>query len=365
MVAPITVKLNGDVKGLEGALVEGSKHIKVFGQDVGVRLPPKLNLAVQATKGLAKVTKEVASSAKDAAAEEKIFNDAMTAATGKTGDYNAALDDVINQSMKLAFTDTETRKALASLTTATGDAAVSAELLAASQDIARVAGVDLEAASDAVAKAYAGQDTALVRMLPGLEQGADAMGTIENATKLAAGASDTYAKSSQATGEKVKIAFGEIAETVGAALGPSLRQLGAALKPLLIAFGELASVILPPLLKLLDRLINVATLAATAITKIVTAVTKLISKIKELLKPLTDAVNKLHQLDFNPFTASGTATTSAARSVNATAAGIPQTGAVTINIYGDPAVIEARVIRALRGYQARNGVGAVLTPGRM
>lgn len=370
MVAPITVKIDGEVDPLKKALGDASKSVKVFGHDMEVSLPTsKLDIAVEATKLLAKGTKAVASAAKDAAAEEKIFQDAMSAATGESADYNAALDETIKQSQRLAFTDTETRKALASLTTATGDAAISQELLAGAQDIARLAGVDLEAATDAVAKAYAGSDTALMRMLPGLEKGTDAMGTIENATKLAEGAANTYAASSQAMGDKVKIAFGEIAETVGQALGPALRDLGAALKPLLISFGKLAQQILPPLLKLLERLIGIAARVASAISKIVDAVAKLIAKIRELLAPLTEAVNKLQDLipGGKAFLSGGAAVsqvaTVAAQGVEP-AAFRSGGGGVTINIYGDPAVIEARVTKALRDYARRNGAAAIFTPER-
>lgn len=369
MVAPITVKIDGQVDPLKNALGDASKSVKLFGHDMEVSLPTsKLDIAVEATKLLAKGTKAVASAAKDAAAEEAIFNDAMTNATGASADYNAALEDTINASMRLAFTDTETRKALASLTTATGDAAVSQELLAGAQDIARMAGVDLETATDAVAKAYAGSDAALTRMLPGLEKGATAQETIKNATDLAAGAADNYAASSQAMGEKVKIAFGEIAETVGAALGPALKDLGAALKPLLVSFGKLAAEILPPLLKILDKLIGVAARVASAISKIVDAVTRLISKIKELLAPLTDAVNKLKEIDLNPFASTAGAVTQvtgvAARGVEPTGTTRGGGGGVTINIYGDPSVIEARVTKALRDYARRNGPGSVFTPER-
>lgn len=369
MVAPITVKLNADSTGLSKGLAAGSKSIALFGQQVGVTLPPKLNLAVQGTKALLKVTKTVGTAAKDAAAEEQIFQQAMSNVTGESQDYNAALESTINASMKKAFTDTETRKALVALTTATGDSATATDLLTSAQDIARVAGVDLETAADAVAKAYAGQDTALLRMLPGLQQGTDAMGTIKNATDLAAGASDAYATSSQAAGDKARIAFSELAETIGGALGPALKDLGAALKPLLAALGQLASVILPPLLKLLGQFIETAARVASAITRIVEAVTRLISKIKELLGPLTDAIGKLK--DFNILggrsfnaPAMATAAAPAVGTRGLTAPAMQHGGGVTINIYGDPSVIEARVTKALRDYARRNGAGAVFTPER-
>lgn len=363
MPAPIRVQIDGSTEGLDKALKASSKSIKVFGHEMGIEIPGKVGLAVDAVAAVAKVTVKAGKAAKDSAAEEKIFADTMSSLGLATGDWVEQTDAAIAASQKMAFTDTETRKAIASLATATGDTTAALDLLTVAQDVARLSGVDLETASDAVAKAAAGQDAQLRRLIPGLEKGATASDTIANAQKLAAGAADTYAASSQAMGEKVKIALGEAAEAAGEALGPALKDLGAALKPLLKQLLDLASKVLPPVLDLLSRFITIASKVVTVINKIVSAIGRLISKIRDLLSPLTDAVNKLGQLDFNPFNAVGTATQ--AVSV-ATRAGTTSNarGGVTINIYGDPAVIEARVVRALRGYQSRNGVGSVFNSGR-
>lgn len=370
MVAPVTVKIDGNVDPLKSALGEASKSVNVFGHQMDVSLPTsKLDLAVKSVKALAKGTKNVASAARDASAEEQIFADAMAAAGAAQGDWVEQTDSAISASMRLAFTDTETRKAITALSTATGDSAKSVELLAGAQDIARLAGVDLETAADAVAKAYNGQDAALKRMLPGLEAGATAQDTIKNATDLAAGAADNYAKSSQATGEKASIAFDEIKETIGTSLMPAMQELVESIKPLLAQFVQLLSVILPPLLNLFSKFFQIASKVAGVIGKITSAIGKLIQKIKELLGPLTEAVDKLRNLDLNPFAATAGAAISSAAQVGsragASAAAAKEGGQVTINIYGDPAMIEARVVRALRGYTFRNGAGSAFAPQRV
>jgi phage-related protein len=166
---------------------------------------------------------------------------------------------------------------------------------------------------------------------------------------------------------KADIAFGELKETLGAAVLPAIQGVVEAAKPLVTQLVQLASKILPPLLKLLEKLFNIAGKVAGAIGKIADAVGRLTQKIKDLLAPLGDAVNKLKNLDLNPFSnAVGGVPTPAGITAETQAAGTRSAGGpVTINIYGDPAVIEARVIRALRGYQFRNGAGSVFNPGRV
>lgn len=370
MVAPITVKLNADEKDLIDGLKGASKSIKIFGQDVGVGLSPKMAIATSAIKLGAKALKTVGGAAKDAAAEEQIFQDVMAKATGKHDDYNESLDGVIDASGRLAFTDTETRKALASLTTATGDAGTATDLLAGAQDIARMAGVDLETASDAVAKAYAGQDTALLRMLPGLEKGASGMDTIKNATNLAEGAALTYADSAQATGDKAKIAFSEIAETLGTLLVPVLEAVGDIIRPIAQVFGELVRIILPPLERWFDRLARVLGRVADVLQRVADMISRVIDKIRELLDPLTDAVGKMRELLPGGKSFGGGGAPAVVQMAQVASFGVDQqlqkngSGGVTINIYGDPSVIEARVTKALRDYARRNGAASIFTPER-
>lgn len=364
----VNIDITGNAKDLEKAIKGATAEIHAFGRslDTGISTG-KIDAATDAIKKVGKVTKDVLVAGKDATVAEKQFADAIAnagiVADNSANGFNAA----ITASQKLAFTDDETRASLVALAGATHSAEASIALLGAAQDIARQNNVSLEAATDAVAKAYSGQDTALRRMIPGLEQGATGMDTITNATKLAEGAADTYAASATAMGDKARIAFSEAAEAIGGALLPVLAELGKALAPLIVSFAKLVESLLPALLPLISALARVAEIAAKAITKIVDAVTKLIGKIRELLGPLKEAVNGLKNLDLNPFS-SKSAPTPAGVGVSALqttgGGGGGRGGGVTINIYGDPSVIEARVTKALRDYARRNGAGSVFAPGR-
>jgi hypothetical protein len=367
----LNVDITGDSKALQKAIKGATKEIHAFGQslDTGISTG-KIDAATDAIKKVGKVTKDVLVAGKDAAVAEQQFADALTNAGINASLSADEMDKAIRASQKLAFTDDETRASLTALAGATGSASESIALLSAAQDIARLAGVDLEQATDAVAKAYAGTDTALARMIPGLEQGATGMDTINNATKLAAGQADTYSKSAEALGKKGRHAFEELSEAVGGALLPVLSELGVALAPLIVSLLQLLQAILPALIPLIKAFAKAAEIAAKAITKIADAVTRLITKIRELLGPLKEAVNGLKNLDLNPFSKGATVSVAqSAPSVSTLQSGTQSLrggsgGGVTINIYGDPSVIEARVVRALREYSRHNGSASIFTPER-
>jgi len=372
MVAPIDVRIVGDASGLSASLHQAGKDVSLFGDHVGITLPPKVAFATEAAKKLAEITVNTGKAAKDAAAEEQIFADAMSA-VGFESDYQAqAVDDAISASQRIAFTDTETRKAILSLQTATKDTTATLDLLTVAQDIARVSGTSLESAADAVAKAAAGEDLTLKRMLPGLGETASAQDTITKAMELSAGAAETYGESSSAAGLKAKIAFGELQEEVGGALTPSLEKLGAELKPLIASLLEIAATVLPPVLDLLSAMVSVVARVAGVIGDAIDAIQRLMDKLRDLMHPLDSAITKLKEIDLNPFReaqeiiggqAAGSVAGVSAYATEQYRAGRNQ-GGLTINIYGDPAVIEAKVTKALRDYTRHNGAGSIFAPGR-
>lgn len=371
MVVGVGIDITGDASGLSKALGQAQGEVKGFGNALSGIPIPQIAAAGAALGIVAKVGQEVVVAGLDSAAAEKQFAASLDAAGVSSQTYAGAMDDAVKASQALAFTDDETMHSLTTLAGATGDAQTSIELLAAAQDISRLAGVSLESATDAVAKAYAGSDTALTKMIPGLEKGATGMDTVANASKLAAGQADIYAQSAEGIGITTTGAFQDIKESVGQALLPALEELGKALLPLLVSFGELVTALLPVLIPLVKAVADVAVIAAKAIVKVVDAVTWLITKIRELLGPLRDAVGMLGNLDLNPFNgkaAPASAAYYAAPSVSGLQSGgggsATRSGGVQINIYGDPSVIEAKVTKALRDYSRRNGIGSVFAPGR-
>ena len=139
---------------------------------------------------------------------------AVKASGAAHGDWAKQVDDAITAGQDKAFTDSETRAGLEALLTTTGDVTDANKLLEVSQDVARKSGVDLKTAADAVAKAHAGQDGALRKLIPGLAKGKTATDTIAAASKAAAGSADLYAKSSAGMGARASDAFSEIGETI-------------------------------------------------------------------------------------------------------------------------------------------------------
>ena len=370
MTVGVGVDIKGNAKGLSDALGDATKSVHAFGRtlDTGISTG-KFDAATDAIKKVAKVTNKALKAGKDAAVAETQFALALDNAGVSSAAYADDMDAAIKASQRMAFTDDETRQALASLVQATGDAGTAISLLATAQDVARLSGNKLEASADAVAKAWTGNDLTLQRMIPGLEKGATGFDTIANASKAAEGQAAAFSKSSAAGAAKTQIAMSELGEAIGRLLLPVVNGLFEALEPLLVEFAELVNSLLPVLVPLIDKLAAAASLAAKAIGKIASAVAGLITKIRELLGPLKEAVAGLKEIDLNPFNGKSGPTPQGMSVSQLQTPSAPQAiggrgGGVTINIYGDPSVIEARVTKALRDYARRNGVGSVFAPGR-
>jgi hypothetical protein len=219
--ATLVIKVVSDVqdatKGLEGV---GSTVDKVSGTIGSLALPAAA--VGTALLGMAKAASEDRDEANKLT---KIIEEAGAA----HGDYAKQVDDAIAAGQAKAFSDSESRDALASLVTATGDVTKATTGLATAQDIARFAGVDLATAADAVAKAQAGQDGALRKLLPGLEKGKTATDTLAAAQAQAAGQADLYAASTEGQLATVQDSVGELGETIGSVFLPVLDSLTGAL----------------------------------------------------------------------------------------------------------------------------------------
>ena len=363
----LVVSIDGDTKGLEKALGSAGGEVQSFGAGA-LGTAAKVSVVAGAAIAAGAAIYGMAKAASDDAAEATKLETAIRAAGAATSKSTEQVEAAIAAGQERAFTDSETRAGLQDLVTATGDVTAATDLLAVAQDVARLSGVSLEDASKAVAKAQAGQDGALRKLVPGLKKGANATDTIADAARLAAGQADIFANSAEGMEAKAGDAFGELTETVGEVFLPILNEIVPVMIPILKAFGELIKAILPVLIPLVKVLAGALRIALNVILKVLGAIKGLVEWAKKLLRPLGQVIDKLEAI--NPFRGMsfpsfGAATMGVSGLQAGThAVGNSPTGAVTINIYGDPAVIEARVLRALRGYTARNGPTSVLSPGR-
>ena len=213
-----------------------------------------------------------------------------------------------------------------------------------------------------IAKAQAGNDGTLRKLVPGLEKGATATDTLAAAQKAAAGSADTFASSTEGTMKRAGDAFAEAGESLGSAFLPVLDAILPALVPLIQQLGKLIQAILPiliPLLKLLGQVLGaVAGVLTTVVGWIVDLVTWLGRAIDSVGKFL-DSVNPLKGISLPslPFLSSSAVTPVPAgltRGVEPRSTFDPRVsgGGITVNVQSaDP---EA-VVRALRRWSAANG----------
>ena len=352
----ISIKIDGDVKGLTSSLDEAVKATTGFSVPAIAGIAGVAGAAVFAAGKVAEFTQ---AAAEDRAEQEKL--ETVYKNTGAAvGDYTTQIDAAIKAGADKAFSDSEVRSGLQSLVTATGDAQKANELLATAMDVARFANVDLETASNAVSKAYAGQDTQLAKLMPGLKKGTDAFGTIKNAQDLAKGSADDYANSAEGMGKRGSDAFGELTESIGAAFLPVLDELLPALIPIIETLGEIISLIVPILVPAIKLLVQVLKIGIDAFK----AVLDVIKQVVQWIQQLIDWLGKIKIPDLSgitniklPFLSSAATSVSGlqAEGVSARTVAPATVGNVIINISGDPAVIEREVLRALRSYGRRNG----------
>lgn len=353
----LLVSIAGDTSGLNSALGDAGKSIKGFG-GISLATAAKVTVIGGAIALAADGLGELAKAADADRTEQAALVKAIEQAGAATGDYTALIDQAITAGQNRAFSDSETRAGLQSLVTATQDVNTATQLLTGAQDIARLSGVSLEQASDALAKAYAGNDGALRKLVPGLAAGATAQDTIAAATKRAAGQADIFAASGEGMGLRVTDALGELGEEVGGALLPAFDALMPALLPIISAFGRIIKAILPILIPLVETLATVFGFVAEAIANVAGFISDLISWFGRLIKPIADAIDWLSKL--NPFSGLIDFVTG-----HTGGGGFGDTGGpsstfnATFNIYGDPATIERTVVKALSDYTRRNGYVAI------
>lgn len=366
MALTLLVKFLADASQLKDEAAKASGGVDVLGHSIDIGVIAK-GAAVAGAVGIAvSAIADMTMAASADRDEQNALATAMENSGANIAGWEEKVNSAIDAGQALAFSDSEIRDSMATLTAATGDVDKATAELAVSQDIARAAGVDLATASDAVAKANAGQDGALRKLLPGLEKGATAQDTIAAASKRAAGAADTYAKSTKGMGEQGSIAFSELTETIGSVFLPILDALIPALIPILSAFGQLVKAILPLLIPLIKALGVALGIVAKVLVAVVNAIVKVVTWMSTLIQKVGSLLSKLGPLQAAGNFLGGIIGKSAPASFGSPAAapfGLgPSTSsatagwsAVTINAFGDPQLIEAAVVRAMRRYDRTNG----------
>jgi hypothetical protein len=141
--------------------------------------------------------------------------------TGKAtaGTVKEAEEHIKRMQIQSAVADDTLRPAFQKLFIATGDVTRSTKLLQVALDASAGTGKDLDSVTQAMAKSLAGQDTALLKLIPSLRGAQDPLAELEKTFKGAAEAAadtDPY--------QRINIIFGELQEQIGMALLPLLND---------------------------------------------------------------------------------------------------------------------------------------------
>ena len=270
----LTLKLLADVDNFTKNLNKADGEVQTFGGKVS-DFGKKAGLAFAAA-GAAAVAYAgklaidgVQSAIADAAAQEKL---ALTLknVTGATEAQISATEDYITKtSLAFGVTDDELRPSLERLARATGDVQKAQELQTIAIDVAAGSGKSLEAVTNAMARAAEGNTASLGRLGIGLSKTELATMSMEQITaKLAAtfeGQASAKADTFQGKMDRLKIAFDEGKETVGAyiltAITPMVETIVNKVIPAISNFTSNLGEKLAPVMKVIQPVIDGVTFA--------------------------------------------------------------------------------------------------------
>ena len=226
------VKFISDTAAAKAGLKLLSGDIKGFGNQVSKTAPLFGALAVGATAAFGAVAVGLTKAVK-AAMEDQKSQAELQRQLEKTFGANEALTQSAERyvsvtQLRYGTSDTELRSSLGLLVRATGDLTQSQNLLNLAQDISASTGRDLASVSIALSRASQGQFTALSRLGIPLDENIKKSKDFEKVVGLLndqfGGAAETAAGTFSGQLKILSAQFGEILETIGAALLPYLQK---------------------------------------------------------------------------------------------------------------------------------------------
>jgi len=177
----------------------------------------------------------------DSAAQDQLARNIRGVTNASDSAIKKNEDFIASLAMSTATADDELRPALAKLVIGTEDLAEAQQGLKLAQDIAAGTGKDLATVSDALSKAYAGNDKGLKALDPRMKSLLKAGIDVEGAMSILADTfgGDAVAAADTASGrfKKLQIGLDETKESIGAALLPAVE----ALLPFITQLGQWAS----------------------------------------------------------------------------------------------------------------------------
>lgn len=232
------------VSGMDQLATKGGLVGSVFqgvGQQVGKMVA---GLAIGVVKDFVGA---LGDSVKMAREEEVGIKRLDTALSANVQSYNGnreAIEKVIGEREKLAFSDGEQRDSLAKLVARTKDVNEALNLQRIAMDLARLRGMDLASAGELIGKVYGGNVGVLKRFGIQVRDGATAQEALAAIQRQSAGQAEAFANTTEGAMQSMKIAVDDVMEEIGTALIPIIKDLAVWVRDELIpAFRGFAKVI--------------------------------------------------------------------------------------------------------------------------
>jgi hypothetical protein len=233
-IPKVKIQFDADLDGLKKGTQDADQEIGGFAgkvEEFGKKAAAAFAVAAAAAVAYAgKLAIDgVKAAIEDEQAQLKLAK-ALETATGATdAQIKAVEDQILKTSLATGVADDKLRPALQRLAVATGDTEKAQKLLSLALDISAATGKPLEAVSNALGKAYEGNTTALAKLQVGISateaKTLGYQGAVQQLTDLYGGAAAANADTYQGRIDRIKVAFDEAKETIGAALLPILDKL--------------------------------------------------------------------------------------------------------------------------------------------
>ena len=212
------------------------KAIKQFQQldGVGAKTGFALKKAfLPATAALGALTAGIGLATKaameDEAAQLELARQLRTTTQATDAQIKAVEQSISAFSKQTAMADDQLRPALANLVRATGSLELSQKAMSVTADLATAKNIDMETASVAVSKAFAGQTAALIKLDPSLKGVIDSSSSADEIMQAlnnsVGGAAETFANSAEGGLKNFGIQMDELKESIGAAFIPVMEKL--------------------------------------------------------------------------------------------------------------------------------------------
>jgi hypothetical protein len=176
-----------------------------------------------------KIGKDAVQAAMEDQKSQALLANSLRNTVGATDDAISGVERHITVLQKqFSVADDELRPAFGRLAAAFNSTTVAQEAMQVALNVSAFAGVDLATASEAIIKASQGQYKAITKLVPGI--GAATLATkdfgkiTDKVSKLTGGAAATRAETLEGKMMGLKIAFGEVMETLGYALLPVMEK---------------------------------------------------------------------------------------------------------------------------------------------